>query len=179
MRLIQYQGGNPHFLVNKEVLLSAFVYIVIVWIGYQVLPPTMQTTCVLYYGVVSISYLLLVIAQPHRVGGKVFKLPLLLSGGLMWWLLGFRDISGVDDESYYMIFDQVATMSSFRWIDFLYLEPGYLFYFSLDFLFKAKLKEYILSIVLIATIHYSCIIMLIFFLFWYGESGWKRTGLLF
>jgi len=172
-------------------------------------------------------------AQPHRVKGKVLTFPMILSGGLMWWLLGFRDISGVDDETYNRIFDQVATMSTFHWIDFLYLEPGYLFfnyiislctdnyyvfqaiasfipiffiykgffkykhliyvplafllfamtlffqmlsvslirmfiaigfvfYFSLDFLFKAQLKKYILSITLIATIHYSCIIMLIF-----------------
>ena len=233
MRQVQYQQGRASFLLNPEVLLSAFVYIVIALIGYQALPPSMQTTCVLYYGVVSISYLLLVIAQPHRVGGKILTFPVILSGGLMWWLLGFRDISGVDDEAYNIIFDQVATMNTFHWIDFLYLEPGYLFlnyiiclcsdnyyvfqaiasfipiffvfkgfvkykhliyiplafllfamtlffqmlsvslirmfiaislvfYFSLDFLFKTKLKKYILSIVLIATIHYSSIIMLIF-----------------
>lgn len=233
MRQVQYQQDRASFLLNPEVLLSAFVYIVIALIGYQALPPSMQTTCVLYYGVVSISYLLLVIAQPHRAGGKIFTFPVILSGGLMWWLLGFRNISGVDDETYNIIFDQVATMSTFHWIDFLYMEPGYLlfnyiisscsdnyyvfqaiasfipiffvfkgfvkykhliyiplafllfamtlffqmlsvslirmfiaislvFYFSLDFLFKTKLKKYILSIVLIATIHYSSIIMLIF-----------------
>lgn len=232
MRQVKFQQCQA-FWVNPKILLSVFVYIIIALIGYQMLPLYMRTTCVLYYGIVSASYLLLVMAQPHRVGGKVFTFPMILSGGLMWWLLGFRDISGVDDETYNMIFDQVATMSTFRWIDFLYLEPGYLFfnyiislctdnyyvfqaiasfipiffiykgfvkykyliyiplafllfamtlffqmlsvslirmfiaislvfYFSLDFLIKAQLKKYILSIILISTIHYSCIIMLIF-----------------
>lgn len=226
-------------------LLALFLFLLFIPQGYLV------TSC-FYFLIISLSLILAIIAQPNY-GCSLKKVPFWSSFLLLFFMLGFRDVSGIDDHTYKEVFEYVNKVGVSETFLSIFMGPGYLllnygvgritdnyyffqafasflplfliykgfekyqayiyipmailllcgplyfqmlsvalvrmfiamgliFYFSLDYLFRSKAKLYVLSVLLISTIHYSALIMLLFTPLAFSKyiliRHWKKVALL-
>lgn len=110
----------------KEKIVIYTIFSFIIALFYFHFSNEQKVTGAFYYGVVFLSVLFATIAQPS-IDRPIKLFPLILSFVLLYFVLGFRDISGIDDLAYQTIFENVNTFGV--WTTFLtsFMEPGYLF----------------------------------------------------
>ena len=109
----------------KEGLLTVLGLVFIIPFFWLALPQEQQITGLFYYGIIFFSVLLAAFAQPS-FGDDIKNIPLCFSFFIIYFVLGFRDVSGVDDPTYQKIFEQVNTYGVKVTFLFTFMEPGYL-----------------------------------------------------
>ena len=109
----------------KEGLLTVLSLVFIIPFFWLALPQEQQITGLFYYGIIFFSVLLAAFAQPS-FGDDIKNIPLCFSFFIIYFVLGFRDVSGVDDPTYQKIFEQVNTYGVKVTFLFTFMEPGYL-----------------------------------------------------
>lgn len=124
MMISSYKTATWDTIVNKLSFVVLLLFGVI--LGILFLPSEWKTTGVFYFFTILFSVGFAMIAQPSA-SKPVKKMPLFCSFLCLYFVLAFRDMSGVDDMAYYTIFEDVNT---YGWkFVFLtsFMEPGYLF----------------------------------------------------
>ena len=101
------------------------VYLLCAVIAVLSLPAKTHNTMIFYMIAMSLSVLFAYFAQP-KDNARLRAFPLLISFLILFFVLGFRDLSGVDDHSYLSIFNQVREKGVIKYFLQSTMEPGYL-----------------------------------------------------
>lgn len=122
MRLDVYAGRVAS---SSERSLFVLVYITIL-IGFaSFFPAGYLLTGLFYYVTISLALLFAGLAQTDY-SGKLSKICLWISFSILFFVLGFRDASGIDDKAYQEIFENVNQYGVGTTFLFSTMEPGYL-----------------------------------------------------
>lgn len=109
----------------REKLVIYFIFVFVIALFYFNLSNEQKAAGAFYYGVIILSVSLAMAAQPS-MNRPVKRFPLWLSFLVLYFVLGFRDISGIDDQAYQIIFENVNTFGVWATFFTSFMEPGYL-----------------------------------------------------
>ncbi|WP_287622097.1 EpsG family protein [Parabacteroides sp.] len=102
------------------------VLLVVALLNYFLFSPSRRVTAFFYLGMIVCSVFFSSFAQ-LKPNNRIKKIPLVCSFVFLYFVLAFRDVSGVDDPTYQRLFENV---NAYGWrTAFLtsFVEPGYLF----------------------------------------------------
>lgn len=124
--MIQLRNRNRHldFIFTKQTILTTIIFVVLSLLFYIYFPVSNKSVEFFYFTVISCAFLFSVLSQKTIFITNV--LPLIFSGTILWLILGLRDISGVDDPTYKLMFVEINKEGPISFIKRSFMEPGYI-----------------------------------------------------
>lgn len=145
------QGYNSNYCKKKMILSNAIIgciYILFVIVISIILPDKNFKTNIYYFGMILASVLFSALAQNTRCKYK-YKIFIFLSFIILFFNLGFRNFSGIDDESYRRIFLEVSQRGWLLQNKITGMEPGYLIlndlvsFFTNEYIYMQLISSFI------------------------------------